>query len=138
MSDCYEYVVYDFRRKRIAAHFAVYAADWKSADELAKREFSQWYRMIVRVSRWEHRKFFRYFLQREGVRAGGRNGEIELFPVKDSDVMEDIEVRMSYTWFRMADPPNNEAEEAELEAEFDRLDGLDAARLARIANQRAA
>lgn len=74
-----------------------------------------------------------------------------VFPFRQADVvdgrpvfyerpvrlMDDDEVRLSYGYFRMCDPPNDEKEDAELEAEFDRLDGLDAARLARRGNQAA-
>lgn len=123
------YVGYDTKRDRFVMDFQA------ASDDVAKREFCNWYRAMVRPSRWEHRKLMRYSLCKLGY-AEARVGPREYLP-KPLVLMWDEEVRMSHSWFWMADPPANASEDAELEAEFDRLDGLDAARLARRGNQAA-
>lgn len=127
MSERRSYVVYDKKRKRHALEFDAFG------DDVAKREFSSWYNIVVRPSRWEARKLGRYFLFRVADFEDGK----PVFYERPLRLMDDDEVRLSYQYFRACDPPNDEADDREVEAEFDRLDALDAARLARRGNQAA-
>lgn len=123
------YLAYDVKRDRFVMDFQ--AAD----DAAAKEEFSSWYRTTTRLSRWEHRKLLRYNLWRIGE-ADSRNGPERKLP-KPLLLMWDEEVRLSWSWFWMSDPPCNEEEDEWSRREFERLDALDAARLARRGNQAA-
>lgn len=127
MTDVFSYVIWDHKRKRSAREFYAFT------DDHARREFSAFYNEAVRPSRWEARSFGRYYLFRDGVR---RDGVLQCYE-RPYRLMDDDAVRLSYDHFRNCDPPANEAEEVELELEFDRLDGLDSARLARRGNQAA-
>lgn len=127
MGDRCGYIVFDANRRRVSLEFDAFS------DEKAREEFSSWYNRIVRPSRWEARKFGRYWLYRE-CRVVGRDRQYLEKPVR---LMCDDEVRLSYWMFRMSEPPNDDAEQAELDAEFERLDKLDRERLARRGNQAA-
>ena len=122
MSDDGLYMVYDFKRDLELQRYE------GVSPEVAKREFALFYREAVRD--WERRKFGRYYLFRIGAIVDG----LPVMAEKPSLVMEDDEVRLTFHKLFMGDPPNGEAEFAALEREFERLDALDAARLARKAN----
>lgn len=122
MSDDGVYMVYDFKRDLELQRYE------GVSPEVAMREFSLFYREAVRD--WERRKFGRYYLFKIGVVLDG----LPVLAEKPSLVMEDDEVRLTFHKLFMGDPPNGEAEYAALEREFERLDALDAARLARKAN----
>lgn len=125
------YCVYDMKRDRFVNEVQC------ASDDVAMREFESWYRTMVRPSRWETRKLGRYFLVKIAYAdSRSRNGPEEKLP-KPVVLMLDDDVRMSWSWFWMADPPANEAEDAELLADFERMDAVDAARLARRGNQAA-
>lgn len=127
MSNLCGYVVYDLNRRRAALEFRAFS------DAKACEEFASWYNRIVRPSRWATRKFGRYFLFREAVIVDGRSEFLEK-PVR---LMDDDEVRLSFDYFRMCDPPNGDEEEAQLERDFEALDVVDRERLARRGNQAA-
>lgn len=127
MPERFGYVIVDYNRKRYALEFDAFS------DEQAKREFGSWYNLLIRPSRWETRKLGRYYLYRQSRQeASGR-----VFLDKPVIVMEDEEVRLSYDYFRMCDPPATDEEQAELDRDFERLDAADRARLARRGNQAA-
>lgn len=122
MSDDGLYMVYDFKRDLELQRYE------GVSPEVAKREFGMFYREAVRD--WERRKFGRYYLFQIGRVVDG----LPVMAEKPLLVMEDDEVRLTFNKLLLNDPPNGEAEYAELEREFDRLDAIDAARLARKAN----
>lgn len=117
MSETFEYVIYDYKRRRSVMDFRAYS------DGAAIEEFSAFYREVIGGAKWEHRKVDRYYLVRVD---------------KDGDtpvVMEDWQVRLSFERFFLADPPSNEADLVEIEREFARLDALDVERIARRSNR---
>lgn len=119
------YVNYDSKRDRFVQMFEA------ASDDAAKNEFCFWYRAVVRPSRWEKRKLLRYALFLQAY----VENRVTTWLDKPVFLMWDEDVRMSHSWFWMADPPANAVEDEALEAEFDRLNALDAARLARRDNQ---
>lgn len=119
-----EFVVFDVRRCRNAEEMLV-----ASADD-AKREFASWYQTLVKPDRWEGRKLGRYFLLSMETDAEGR-----LLPVSRRFVACDEDVRLSYEYVRMTNPPHDDVSERELDEWFDRVDGADAARLAARGNR---
>lgn len=121
------YVAYDSKRDRFELQFHA------ASDDAAKREFCSWFREFIRPSRWEKRKVGRFTLWKLGT-AENMNGEVVKLP-KPVILMFDDEVRMDWQWFWMSDPPACEADDEWLKAEFARLDGIDAERLARRGNQ---
>lgn len=127
MGERFGYFVWDTKRNRECFEFDAFG------DEVAKREFSGFYNERIGTARWETRKFGRYILFRVARYEGGRRVLIDDPPV----VMEDDEVRLSADRWFLADPPSTDAEFEEDQREFDRLDGLDAARLARRGNRAA-
>lgn len=102
-----------------------------ASEDLAREEFSSWYNRVVRPDRWEKRKLGRYWLMAERRDASG-----ELLDFKACFICNDEDVRLDADYFRMCDPPFDEANTLECEAEFSRLDGLDVARLAARGNYR--
>lgn len=127
MSDLKGYVVWDDYRKRYAYEFRAFS------HEKAKEEFSVWYNRIVRPSRWATRKFGRYFL----VWLSNVVDRMDEFLEEPVFLMDDDEVRLSYWMFRMSDPPATDAEQEELDRDFEVLDAADRERLARRRNQAA-
>lgn len=128
MKDAGVYVGYDSKRDR-------YVLDFQAAsDEAAKVEFGNWYRGLVTPSKWEHRVLLRYALFRIGS-TDAQGAEVLL--AKPVCILWDEDVRLSYMAMFHFDPPSTDAEMAELDAEFARLDALDAARIARRGNEAA-
>lgn len=118
------FVAYDGERDLFVHEFE--APD----DASARAEFGHFYRQKVRGDRWETRTFGRYFLYHVGFLTDGVPSSLEAPRL----VMLDDEVRLDHRRFLFADPPHDEAAFQAAEAEFDRLDSLDAERLARKAN----
>jgi len=122
------FIMFDLKRRR--SHQEIHAVDFAAA----KKEFCAVFNLIVRPSRWEGRKLFRYILVHMGtVDADGvytetasEGGNIE---------MVDAQVPLSYDYFRHCDPPGDASEERELQEDFDRLVALDKAMLEREANR---
>lgn len=127
MSELGVYVVYDGNRDRFVLDFRAFS------EEKAREEFCVFYRNIVRSDRWEGRTLGRYVLVQLGTVVDGC--EVK-FP-RQRFLMWDDEVRLSWERFLLADPPEDDAALDWLEREFERLDALDAARLARRGNQAA-
>lgn len=127
MSELLCFSAYDGNRDRIVMDFRAFS------DELAREEFSAWYRGIVRSDRWERRILGRYVLFRFARVVDG--AEVKL--PKPVVVMVDDDVRLSWSRFLLADPPEDDAAYEWLEREFERLDALDRERLARRGNQAA-
>lgn len=121
MSERSVYGIYDFDRDRFPVEFEALSRG------KALEEFSTFYNSMV--PDWEHRTLGRYFLVRLAVMRAG------VFERVEDVVATDEEVRLSYIAFREADPPHDAASEAALDREYRRLTSLDAARLARRANQ---
>lgn len=118
------FVTYDAKRH-------VFIQEFEAPDDASARsEFSYFYRAKIGGAHWEHRKFGRFLLLQVGELV---DGEPSSFP-KPRVVMVDDEVRLDFDRFFLADPPPDAASEAEVWAEFNRLDALDAARLSRKAN----
>lgn len=121
------YVIYDYKRDRDVMEFDAFS------DEVAKREFSGFYNERIGTARWEARKFGRYFLFKHAKYVDG----VRKWLGEPVMVMVDDEVRLSRQRWFMADPPSTPEEWEEDQREYDRLNGLDAARLARRGNQAA-
>lgn len=117
MVDVKEYYVYDYRRDRSVMEFEA------EGDEVAIREFADWYNRVVRPDRWEGRRLGRYWLF-EFI----RNSAGELIEPRPLSVDENI--RLSRMWMFVCDPPHDAEAWAAQDAEYARLDGLDVARLA--------
>lgn len=127
MGERFGYFVWDTKRNRECFEFDAFS------DEVAKREFSAFYNERIGTARWEARKFGRYVLFR-GARYVDRRRVLIEDPLL---VMEDDEVRLSaHRWFHEDPPATDEEFEAD-QREFDRLNALDEARLARRRNQAA-
>lgn len=112
------YDVYDMKRKRTVMEFESFS------DELAFEEFGMFVREVIGGRAWETRTVDRYYLLRP------EDG--------DEIVAEDWQVRLDWERFFYGDPPANDAEMAELQAEFERLDAVDLERIRARANRRAA
>lgn len=125
MSIRFHYAIYDEKRDR---YVKIFDAD---GDKSAMEEFCFTYRMLVRPPNWEKRKLGRYFL------VGNGKTEAGVFKADNSVrvVMQDVEVRLEYEWFRMEDPPHDDAASAALDAEYARLDAIDEARLAPLKDE---
>lgn len=123
MTTYLRFVSYDTRRHIFIQEFEA------ASDEAARSEFSWFYRARIGGA-WEHREFGRYVLLHVGFLTDGVPSSLP----DPRIVMLDDEVRLDYERFMLADPPETPAAEAEAEAEFARLDALDAERLARKAN----
>jgi len=118
------YVTYDLKRDVFIQEFEAFD------DASACAEFSYFFRHRIGSDGWEHRSFGRYFLMHVGSLL---DGELSSFP-QPRVVMLDDEVRLDFETYWLADPPCDEASERSCEAEFDRLNRLDAERLERKAN----
>lgn len=94
------------------------------SDEVAIREFCVWYNILVRYDRWEHRRLGRYVLCEELPELGS-DGLPEW-----RAVFPDENVRLSWDYARMCDPPYDEASWDRLVSELERLDAIDVERLA--------
>jgi hypothetical protein len=118
------FVTYDAKRHVFIQEFE--APD----DESARSEFSYFYRAKVGGDGWEHRKFGRFVLLQVGLLVDGVASSFD----KPRVVMLDDEVRLDFYRFLLADPPQDDDGFVQAQAEFDRLDALDLARLARKSN----
>lgn len=124
MADLFRYVVFDLEQDRNAAEFERYE------DAHAIEEFEMFYCERIGSKNWETRTFHRYFLVKTALVVGC---EYRRLP-EPVGIMEDWQVRIGYRRFRMADPPIDDEAEKALEAEFDRIDALDVARIERWTN----
>lgn len=100
-------------------------------EDSARSEFSAWFNMQMRadVFDWETRPLAEVFL----VYVGDWSADDEFRVLSPSKpIMADFQVRLSFTAFRMNDPPTTEEEAAACVAEFERLDALDQARLSQM------
>lgn len=123
-SVCFQYVIYDGKRDRWCLEFRAIS------DDVAFDEFSRWYNVLVRPSRWEKRKLGRYVLIKEGDVVDGKTSYYH----EPMLIMGDLEVRLSFEYFWHCDPPSCPEDDVEIETEFKRLDDLDVARIERNRN----
>lgn len=116
------YAIYDFKRDLMMDDMLF------SDEQSARDEFSARYNALTK--NWLKRAIDRYVLVRLGQRVDGVEHPCE----KPVLLMWDVEVKLDYERFFAADPPFDEASEAAIEAEYDRLCSVDAERLARRRN----
>lgn len=116
MSRFTSYYVYDYRRDATVHEFDA------ASDFAAHEEFSEWYNLLIRPDRWEKRRLGRYWLfARQALEDGTA--------LKPRPLSVDENVRLDAEYFFLSVGPAGERDLALMEAEFTRLDEIDARRL---------